>query len=699
MANDIGPKIGIQGEAEFKREISSINTTLKTMGAEMQAVTSAFIGNEKSVEALTAKNELLQAQFDQLSKKADTQRARLAELDAAGVDPTSKKYQELLQGLYKTETQMNKTEAEIRENQSAMDGLGNEAEDAAEALDKGAESSKRMGDNLKAHLLSEAILGGISAIGNGIKKLGSALLDAAAAADDMQTLATKTGITTDELQKLQYAAGTVDVSVETVAGAMGKLTKTMSSASDGSGAAAEAFKKLGIAVTNSDGSLRDRNEVFQEAITALGGIANETERDATAMEIFGKSAMELNPLILGGAEALQQLGEHAEEAGLILSGDALSSLATLNDRFDVLKQTVSLAGQQFLAQFAEPLTRAIDKVIGYVERLVSAFQSGGFKGLANEAGNVATEIAQKFTEILPEIAEFATQLILTLTEGLISLLPTVVQSAVTIITTLANGLAETLPELIPVAIDAILTIVDTLTSPDNIGNMVDAAIAIIIALAEGLVNALPSLLEKAPVIIANLVTALVENVPKLLTAAWEVITTLVTGIIDNLPEIGKAAGNIITTLLEGLASFWAEIVNVGTQIVQGIWQGISGAAEWFWGQVKGFFSGIVDGVKQSLGIASPSKVFAGIGENMALGLGVGFSRTMDQVERDIMSEIPVPTVNAGTVNAAAGDVGALSTGVIEEITIPVIVGDAELARVLYRHIVGEGQRIGPAMVM
>ena len=138
---------------------------------------------------------------------------------------------------------------------------------------------------------------------------------------------------------------------------------------------------------------------------------------------------------------------------------------------------------------------------------------------------------------------------------------------------------------------------------------------------------------------------------------------------------------------------------MGTQIVQGIWQGISGAAEWFWGQVKGFFSGIVDGVKQSLGIASPSKVFAGIGENMALGLGVGFSRTMDQVERDIMSEIPVPTVNAGTVNAAAGDVGALSTGVIEEITIPVMVGDAELARVLYRHIVGEGQRIGPAMVM
>ena len=698
MANNIGPKIGVQGEAEFRKEISQINTSLKTMGTEMDKVTSAFIGNEKSVEALTAKNEALQKQFDELSKKADLQRSRLKELDDAGVDPTSASYQKLLQDLNKTETAMNKTEAEIKNNASEMDNLGKETDEVADSMDKGADASKRMGDNLKANLLSEAIIGGVKALGDGLKKLGSAILDAAAAADNLQTLAVKTGITTEELQKLQYAAGTVDVSVETVAGAMGKLTKTMSSAASGSGAAADAFAKLGVQVQNDDGTFRDRNQVFQEAIAALGQITDETERDATAMQIFGKSAMELNPLIEGGAEAFQALGDHAEEAGLILSGDALDSLAHLNDRFSVLKQTVSLAGQQFLAQFAEPITKVIDKVIGYVEKLVDAFQTGGFAALGETVGEIAADIAETVNAYLPKVAEFATTLIMTLTESLIQMLPAVVQSAVTIITTLAQGLADSLPELIPVAVNAILELVDTLTDPDNIGNLVDAAIAITLALANGLIDALPKLLEKAPIIIANLVTALVQNVPKLITSAFEIVTTLVKGIIDYLPELGKAAGEIIGTLLKGLADLWVGFIDAGRQIVEGIWQGISGAADWLWSKITGFFNGIIDGVKQYLGIQSPSKVFADqVGKNMALGIGVGFENTMDKVERDMMSSIAIPGADTtGTLGTDA--VSVSGGGMVEEITIPVQVGDVELARVLYRHIVGEGQRIGPAMV-
>lgn len=668
------------------------------MGAEMDKVTSAFIGNEKSVEALTAKNEILQSKFDALSKKAETQKARLAELDAQGVDPTSASYQKLLTDLYKTEAQMNKTEAEIKDNAAQMDNLGKETEDVAKSMDKGGEASKRMGDNLKANLLSDVILGGVKALGDGLKKLGNALLDAASAADDMNTLAVKTGLTTEELQKLQYAAGTIDVSVDTVAGAIGKMTKSMNSAADGSGAAADAFAKLGVAVKNDDGTFRDRNEVFQEAIAALGGIADETERDATAMDIFGKSATELNPLILGGAEALQQLGDHAEQAGLILSGDALDALAHLNDRFDVLKQSLGLAAQQFLAQFAEPLTKIIDKVIGYVERLVSAFSTGGFAALGETVGQIASDIAETVNAYLPKVAEFATSLIMTLTQSLISMLPAIVDSAVTIITTLANGLADSLPKLIPVAIDAILQLVDTLTDPENIGNMVDAAIAITLALANGLIDAIPKLLEKAPVIISNLVTALVENAPKLLVAGFEAIKTVVTGIIDNLPELGKAAGEIIGTLLKGMADLFAGFIDAGRQIVEGIWQGISGAADWLWGKITGFFTGIIDGVKQFLGIQSPSKVFADVvGKNMALGIGVGFENTMDKVERDMMNSITPPSVNAdiGADGVAATTVGS---DTVEEITIPVYVGDVELARVLYRHIVGEGQRLGPAMV-
>lgn len=699
MPTNIGPKIGVDGEKEFRQEISQINTSLKTMGAEMDKVTSAFIDNENSVEALTAKNEVLQAKFDELSKKADVQKARLKELDDAGVDPTSASYQKLLQDLYKTETQMNKTEAEIKGNTTEMDNLGKETDDAAKSLDKGAESSKRMGDNLKANLLSEAIIGGVKALGDGLKKLGGAILDAANAADELNTLAVKTGISTEELQKLQYAAGTVDVSVETVAGSIGKLTKTMSSAASGSGAAADAFAKLGVAVTNDDGTFRDRNEVFQEAIVALGQITDETERDATAMEIFGKSATELNPLIMGGAEALAELGAHAEETGLILSGDALDSLANLSDRFDVLKNTASLAGQQFLAQFAGPLTDAIDTVIGYVERLVGAFQSGGFAELGKEAGKVASDMAAAFTSVLPDIANFASNVIVTLVDGLISMLPSVVESALTIVTSLVGAITDALPELIPVAVDAILTIVDTLTNPDMLGQLVDAAITLTLALANGLIAALPQLLAQAPIIVKNLVSAIVENAPKLLASAFEVVGTLANGIVSNLGMIGQAAGDIIGTLVNGLAGVFVEMWQVGGQIVQGVWQGIQDWASWLWENVKNFFTNIVNGVKETLGIASPSKVFAGIGENMALGVGMGFDNTMDRVERDMMSSIPIPSVDVGAVGGFGATGGFGAAGGVEEIIVPVDVDGVELARVLYRHIVGEGQRLGAAAVV
>lgn len=701
---NIGPKIGIDGEKEFKQEIKTINTSLKTMGAEMEAVTAAFIGNEDSVEALTAKNEVLQSQMGELTKKADAQRARLAELDAAGVDPTSEAYQRLLADLYKTEAQMSKTEAQIKDNTTAIDKMGNETDDTTDAvkdetdaMKKGEDGAKSFGDVLKANLASEAIVAGVKAMAEALKAVGQAVLDAAAAADDLQTLSVQTGISTDELQKFQYAAEAIDVDVDTLTGSMSKLTKNMATASSGTGDVAEAFAALGVDVTDGNGELRDRNEVFQETIAALGKIENETERDATAMKIFGKSAQELNPLIEGGADALAELGAHAEEAGLIMSGDALSALSGLNDSFGIFKQTLSMAGQSVLAEFAGPMTEAMTTVTGYVEQLLAAFQEGGLGALGDTVGEIANDVSERLTGLLPELASFATEVIMTIASGLIQQLPTIVKSALTIIMALVDALIDALPELIPVAVDAVLTIVDTLTDPDTLGKLIDGAIAIVIALANGLIDSLPKLLEKAPEIIANLVTAIVENVPKLVEAAFSIISKLVTGIIDNLPELGKAALDIIDTLLNGLADLWDRMLEVGRNIVEGIWDGIKNAGDWLWEQISGFFGGIVDGIKGFLGIHSPSTVFAGIGANMAAGIGVGFDKTMQSVERDMMSSLALPAVNVGGVSAA-GTSGGLGGQMVEEITIPVEVGGVELARVLYRHIVGEGQRIGAAAV-
>ena len=683
---DISVKVGVDGAADFKKSISEINTTLKTTGTEMALVTSAFKNNENSSKALKAQNKVLADQMGQLAQKADLQKQRLQELEAQGVQPTDKSYQQLVQELNKTETEMNKTAAQIDVNNEKLRNHGMTAE---EAHRKHAEAAKAA---------AEAVMSVASAIGSAVVKLGEMVLGAAKAADELGTMATKTGLSTAELQKMQYAAESIDVSVETITGSMTKLTKQMNSAAKGSGSAADAFAKLGVAVTNDDGTFRDRNEVFNETIAALGTITDETERDAMAMEIFGKSAQELNPLILGGAEALQELGQHAEEAGLIMSEEDVNALTELNNRFDILQQTASMAGNQMLAMFAEPMTEGINDVTGGLERLVKAFKEGGFQELGSEAGKVASELIGKLTQALPDIVKFGTEVVFSLVEGIMGQLPEIITSAIGIITTLVTSLAEELPKLIPVAIDAILTLVDALTDPDNISMIIDAAIQMIIGLATGLIQALPKLIAKAPEIIANLVTALIENLPKLIEAAFQLIVMLGKGIIENLPLLLESCGQIIQCIWDGIVSFATKIWDIGKNIVEGIWQGISNGFEWIKEKIRGWITDVLDFFKNLLGIHSPSTVFADVvGKNMALGIGEGFTDAMEGVERDMMSSIPIPTVEA-TVNGAEGAAAGVGSGFVEEITIPVIVGDVELARVLYRHIVGEGQRIGPAMV-
>lgn len=647
MATDIGARVGLQGEREFRQALGSINDSLKTMGSEMKLVTSQFAGQEKSMEALTAQNEVLRSRMDALAQKADLQKAKLQQLDEAGIDPTSKEYQKLLRELYATETQMNQTEKQIRDNEDAMDDLGKEVEDEADAAEKAAESNGKFGSVLGA--MGKAAAAAAAAVGAAVGAVAKMTVDAAYAADDLNTMAKTTGISTRELQRWQYASEQIDVSLDTLSGSMTKLTSNMANASKGTGNAYEAFKQLGIEVKNQDGSLRDRNEVFSETIKALGQIENETERDAVAMNIFGKSAKDLNPLIMGGAEALQELGDQAEAAGLILSQDALDELNLVSDAMDTFKATTSAASNALMVGFAEPLAGALDTATGYIMQLVGAFQNAGWDGLSEAFGDVLVDLTGKINEYLPRVVKFGMDIVNSVVLGITQMLPEIIRTAATVMTTLMTGIIEMLPQLIPVAVETVLALTDALV--DNVDTLVDAAIAITLALASGLIDAMPKLLEKAPVIIDKLVTALVTNAPKLLVAAAQLIGQLVTGLLGNLGRIGEAAGSIVGTILKGLVGALASFMDAGGQIVAGIWKGIQAKAEWIKKKIADFGAGLVRGFKGVLGIASPSKVFADeIGANMALGIGEGFADTMRKVEDDMNGAIPLPDVpDLGTV--------------------------------------------------
>lgn len=402
------------------------------------------------------------------------------------------------------------------------------------------------------------------------------------------------------------------------------------------------------------------------------GITGTTAEEAasTIQGSFGMMKSAWQNLVTGMADPDQDLG--------VLVGNFTDS--------------VVIAGNNLIPRIQELLPRIVEAttfLIGTVSEQLPAILGTVLPSLVEGATNLVTGLMASLPSVLSVLADVAPTVINTLVPALIELLPQITQTGIDVIVSLAQGIADALPQLIPAATDAIIEIVEVLTSPENLGNLIDAALAIILALVDGLVDATPKLIAAVPDVISNLVTAIIANMPKILEAGVEItmaladglikalpeliaaipnlILGIVQGIIDNLPEIIMAGPKIIAALATGLIEAIPDIVmvipqlirsivdtflsfdwgSIGKNIVDGIKNGFVNMWNSFKQTVENVFTGLVDGVKSFLGIASPSKVFAGIGGYMAEGLGQGFDKEFSNVKRGIQSQLDFGTMTFG----------------------------------------------------
>ena len=358
MSYQIGPKIGIEGENEYRQALRDINTGIKTLGTEMQAVTSAFYGQEKSIRSLTAENDVLERTIYSLEEKLNLQKKMLQEA-ANAYGEASEKTQAWQQKVNLTTAELNKAKVKLAENEKAMQGLSEETDEAAK-------STSVFSDVLKADLLSEAIKTGIKAVASVIREIGQAFTDtvkdSAEYADNILTLATNTGIAAETLQEYQYMAELTDTSLETITGSMAKLIRNMQNAKNGTGNAAAAFAAMGVSVTDANGELRDNEEVFTEVIDKLGKMSNETQRDAYAMDIFGKSAQDLNSLIAVGKDGIAAFAKEAHDMGYVLDEETLSSLGAVDDALVRLDNFMTMIKNTIGAALAPAVTELADEL-------------------------------------------------------------------------------------------------------------------------------------------------------------------------------------------------------------------------------------------------------------------------------------------------------------------------------------------------
>lgn len=358
MADIKGITIPIKGDAtELTKALKKIRTEARDVDKELGYIDKALKFNPKNVDLLKQKLAVLSTAAKDNEQRIKDMKAALDAMKKTGVDETSAEFRELQREILRAENNQKKFNKEIKSLKGQTSNIG--------------QMATKMGEfGSKAVKAGEA-LRGVSAAAAGIDVALAALAyKSGAAADDLVTLSKVTGISTDELQKYKAAADLVDVSVETIAKSQTKMKATMYQAADGSGAAADAYAALGVSVTDANGQLRNQDTVFSDVIAALGRMENETERDAVAMQIFGKSAAELNPLIEDGGETYARVAKIFAENGLeVVDPETLARANQFNDSLDEIKATWGAAINTIGMQLAGYLAPAVEKVAAFIEKV------------------------------------------------------------------------------------------------------------------------------------------------------------------------------------------------------------------------------------------------------------------------------------------------------------------------------------------
>ena len=370
-------KAETQGISEMQKKLQDLQKSLKDNQTEQKALSKEVKDAEKEIKQI-------EKTIAKTGETTEEQRKRLEQLKAT-IEADREHVEKLKLQEAQLRSEMEETNRKIEAERKALTDLKTSMSDAKSAAGELTKEVAAMG------AAASAAVAGLFAFTK----------DAAAWADTMNTMRDVTVISTADLQKFAYATELIDVSIDTLTGSLVKLTRNMSTAAESStSSAAQAFQQLGVAVTDAAGELHDRQEVFYEVIDALGQVANETQRDALAMDIFGKSAQQLNPLIKGGAEALKEIGAEAEKAGLILSQNTLNSLHAFNDKVDELKAKGTAIKELAAAEMIpalEGLVEVGDDLLTEIQQMV---KSGELKSIAKELGVAIKSGAEALKNII-----------------------------------------------------------------------------------------------------------------------------------------------------------------------------------------------------------------------------------------------------------------------------------------------------------
>lgn len=668
MAYDIGPRIGIDGESQFRKQLNNVNASLKTLDTELKKVSSEFRDNANSEQALIAKNNVLRKSIDEQQRKIkEVEYALQQAADKFRENSTEAlKWQQVLN---RSETALNDLQSELGQNEQALEEMRQGLRDVETGLlkvDDAAESIDDIKENLKGGITTAATAWTAAITGIGVALAGAAessreyrqnmgKLDTAFTTSGHSAEAAK-----NTYRELVGVLGESDRSVE-AANHLAVLTDNEKDLQTWTEICTGVFATFGDSLPI-EGLTEAANETAKvgqvtgplaDALNwagisedkfnqQLAECSSEQERQRLIMETLNgvykdasKQYQETNKDVIAANQAQDRLNEAIAKVGKTVepvmtatknfAAGALESFAGLVEKVRELPAGLQIVIGTFtgLLAMAGPAALAFIKIRDGIDEFKKA-ASGISAVFGKKAAATTADTAATTANTAAMTANTTATTALTKAKAALSKMLAVgkwvalggaIAGAGLLIYQFAKdsnaagemvaGFADKVSEMIGNVVEMIPQIVAAITAAPPA--IIEAGVQIFTALVNGIVQAMPLIAEAVPQIITAILTAITENLPTIINGAIQIMMALIQGLIQALPQLAAAVPQIIAAIVNGLLSLLGQIFNTGVQILQRLWSGIS---SW----VGSLFSKVSSFAKQL-----PGKIKSGIGSLVSVG--------------------------------------------------------------------------------
>ena len=674
MATDVGVRIGVEGEREFRTALSAINSQIRNLNSEMRNVVSSFDGMEDAEQSAAARSDVLnrsieatQQKITLLSSQYDKASARLNELGEAlsraqqefgqnsaqaaraqnAYNNQVRTVSELSRQINDANTDLNRFQRELRDTGDAADDMGRELRDSAD-------EAGGFGSTLKNAIVDGGISGAVRSLIGNITQLIDETTEYRKIMGTLEVSSQAAGYTTEQttqtFQRLYGVLGDDQTAATATANlqALGLSQDQLVSMTDG---AIGAWARYGDSIPI-DGLAEAINETvktstvtgtFADVLNWAGTSEDEfnakLQAAATPAERANIVLQELaNQGLIQSAEAWRNNNEALYEANIANNSltDTMSQFAEiLSPIVTTVKEGLNGVLQSVLGLVAVGQEGGIGAVFEQITTSMSGFAqnlAANLPGLMTMGSEMLNSIISGVAAALPGIVTSAGQIITSFLQGLTAGYPSVIQNGTEMLNNFRDGLIQSIPALVAQLPQIITAFVNFIASaaPQFMQSGVDSLLHLI----NGIIDTIPQLVSQIPQIITAFTSAIASNLPKILQAGIEILLKLAEGIIGAIPKLVAQLPQIISAIINGLNALIQCIKDVGKNIVQGLWNGISSAAGWLKDKVAGWASGLINSIKSKFKIASPSKLMRDeIGVMIARGLGLGLKKGTPYVER------------------------------------------------------------------